>query len=213
MSAAAAGVGTWSVDLKPPAPGWFPVPADVSEQDAWRTAVVDRLREDWGDRWSPDVEAEVGRQIDVTLAVRAASVSQAMFQVWPIVGPVAAVVHVSIFESEDLPAWSELDAVTHRIDVPGLGPGIQCTATSSFEHDGRRVELASMHLVFDDGDTTLMLSIDETLPAILVRTLPGFQALPAAVSLERDDGSRFAPVPVPGILDVTPWPVGDAQAP
>ncbi|UFU07089.1 hypothetical protein [Ruania halotolerans] len=204
----------WTVDVVDDLqiPGWFYVPAGMSatEESAWLAACLDELPTAIGTAGLDG--AELGPEdvlpiLREALEVRSTSPSHGIFQVWPTRAPAAVTCHITILARADAPRWTELDAVVHAIEAPHIGPGLQCSIRGTVDRDGVSIETASVHLVFDDGETTLMLSINESVAALVALALPGLVALMESIRLVGPEGASFRSRAPSGIVEDPPWQI------
>lgn len=198
-------------------PGWVFVPEGLTaqEQATWTDeitgALLDALDTTGWD--GQDIsEADVRQVLAAALEERASSPSLAMFQVWPLPAAAAVMCHISVHPSDDLPDWTTLeDVVVHAVAAPHIGPGLQCTVrVRERGAGGEEFELVSVHQIFDDGDLTLVLSLDEAPALLMAPALPGLLALAGVVRMHRGDGTPFVSVAPPSIPDESPWQLEDA---
>lgn len=201
----------WAIDLvdEIEVPGWLYVPRDMSpnERLEWiKAAESDLVGEQGWDSQPIDAE-EVRRMLEAALADRDATDSVAMFQVWPTFGGDAAVCHVGVFPTAEMPNWIDSDAVVHRFEAPNIGPGIQCSTKRNLPTDGGPdIELSGVHFVFNDGESTLVVSLAEAFEPLTVYALRGVLALLHSLRLIRpDSGEQFQSVPPSGVLEESPW--------
>ncbi|QOR71293.1 hypothetical protein IM660_03030 [Ruania alkalisoli] len=209
---------TWFLDVVDDLqiPGWFYVPGNMSssEQREWLAACLEALPTAIGTRGYDGNEIgpdDVLPSLREALEIRSTSPSHGIFQVWPTRGPGSVFCHVTILDTAVAPRWSELDAVCHSIDAPHIGPGLQCSIEGVVERDGTRMDTASVHLVFDDGETTLMLSINESFAPLVAYALPGLVALMESVRMVDAGGRQFRSIAPSGLLEEAPWNVEDDQ--
>ncbi|UFU03366.1 hypothetical protein LQF12_01775 [Ruania suaedae] len=217
MSAAAEPVA-WTLDVVEDVqvPGWFFVPAGLAaaEQEQWlaecREALVEITEAQGLDAGELDSQ-RLRSELLGGLEARAASPSLALFQVWPAGALGSVLCHVSVLASSDLPDWTGIGAAVHPIEAAHLGPGLQCSIRRTVEVDKEPVELASVHLVFDDGETTLMLSLTEALAPVVAYALPGFLTLMESIRMVADDGRPFRSLPPSGLVAEEPWQLEEEQ--
>lgn len=195
-------------------PGWFLIP-QVSEDGigrAWVEECAQALSAVVGEeRWDGEIatEVDVRELLGWALEERAATDSDALFQVWPVPYPAALMCHLNLVASATLPSWTELGVVTHPIEAPHLGPGIQCS-TRRAEGEGE-IDLVSVHLVFDNGDVALMMSLEEAPSPLITRALPEFMFLMEALNVERSDGAPFHAVAPDVQFDEPAWPFEESR--
>lgn len=204
----------WQLDVvdDPAVPGWYLVPPDLDAQlqREWTDACVEDLRvllssEDPDDE--PVAEHDVRALLAAALDLRASSPSVAIFQVWPVRLAATVQCHVTILASADLPNWSEVEGVSlFPVEGEHLGPGLQCAVRREDPDDG---ELLSLHYVFDDGDSALLLSLDESLAPLIGAALPGFVMLKDVLRMTRADGRQFAAVAPTGVAIDEEWALED----
>lgn len=210
--------GEWRLDVSDDIeiPGWFYVPSglEASEAAGWVEDCMGTLPAVIGDKdfdGNPINPEEVRAALRSVLDLRASAESVAMFQVWPVRGPAAVTCHVNIVASSALPNWSQLnDAYMHRIEAPHVGPGMHCATRRTITVAEEQVDLASVHKIFDNGDVTLILSIQESIAALVSCALPGLLSLQEVIRMERADGRPFESVPLMGVLEDGAWPFEEA---
>jgi len=190
--------------------GWVFVPTGIEPQDheRWIRETASKLGEVVGNE---GFEGETVTFEDVrpilqnALDERERAHSVAMFQVWPVQGPAAVYCHVSILSNDGLPDWTEIGAVVHSIEAPHIGPGLQVATRRTIEVEGDPVELASVNLVFDNGEVTLLLTIDESLAPLVAYALPGLLLLMESIRLVRADGVPFVSERQVSLVEDPPW--------
>lgn len=201
----------WTLDLADEEldlPGWRFLPTDLqaAERRQWIAESVADLEGSPG--WDEEVvSGEQARSLlEQALTQRELSDSLAMVQVWPPFAGHTAMCHVNILPSEAMPAWAELDdAVVHATDAPHLGPGVEVITSRAVEGLDD-VELTGVHFVFDDGATTVMVSLDETLTPLIAIVLPGLVALVRHLRVVNEtDGTAFHAVAPAGLTVEGPW--------
>lgn len=204
----------WALDLVEDIeiPGWLFLPEGLTPEE--RTQWVGRAMEEiarvsdgtLGDGQDATA-AEVRDVLEWGLEERLNSPSLAVLQVWPMRHPTAAMCHINVLPSAELPVWSETEARVHPIEAPHIGPGLQCSVPSVVWEDGQRFDLLSQHLIFDNGDVTLMLSLDEAPAPLITFALPGLFMLMDNLRMVGRDGVRFTSIPVAGMVEEAPWKV------
>ncbi len=193
-------------------PGWLFLPEglEADEQRQWVSTALGELAGTTGLDARPLDVTGARELLESARAERAASDSHAMFQVWPSFRGETVTCHLNILASGGLPEWTEPsdDAVVHPADATHIGPGLQCTTRRVVElQDGRQVELTGVHFLFDNGDVTLLLSLDEAATPLIARALPAFVMLTQNLRMERKaDGAPFEAVPPQGLVADGPWP-------
>lgn len=211
---------TWRLDVVEDLefPGWFQLPTDLD--DAGRAAWTDACAAEVHTLLAsddPEVEVvgddDVRRLLAAALELRATSPSLAIFQVWPVSLPATVQCHVNILASADLPDWSTVgDAVVlFPIEAEHIGPGLQLAVRRTVVDEGETVELMSLHYVFDDGDATLMLSLEESLPPLIGAALPGLVGLKDTLRMVREDGTPFVSRAPEGVEPADIWPMADPR--
>lgn len=202
---------TWSLDLVEDieVPGWLFIPKDMDDEqrNEWVSTVLDDLigKEGWdGEPIAKDEALDV---LTSGIAESDAADSIATFQVWPPLSGDIATCHIGLYPSAEMPDWIDSDAIVHRFDAPHIGPGIQCsTKREVVNDDGPNVPLAGVHFVFDDGESTLVVSVAEGYEPLTVYALRGAMALLATLRLVRSsDGKSFRSVEFDGVLEDSPW--------
>lgn|SRR5699024_687502 len=120
----------------------------------------------------------------------------ATFHVWPIPGPAALLCHICVVPSEtaqrvlsDPPA-----GVAHRIDAEHIGAGVQFGTRASVETDEGVVDFYSVDLIFDDGVAAVVITLEQSLGALISNSYPGLATLKDVLQVQRPDGSAFASV-------------------
>lgn len=202
---------TWALDVVDDGlelPGWVLVPAGLSgkEREAWRVGLVEEITGTPGWNGEP-VTADEARDIVATgLALRESSDALAMFQVLPAVGGETVNCFINVLPSAELLDWRDFGLV-QAAEAAHIGPGLQCSTRRTIEAEGNLIEVAGVHLVFDDGDTSLVFSLDETLAPLISSALLGFLALVQHVGMVGEDGRRFASLPPAGVPPEDVWPL------
>jgi len=208
--------GEWVIDLDEALelPGWFLVPDEVGVQQGWAAELEASLADLVGaEKWDGEATTvdDIRDVLAVGIEVRNASTSDLVYQVWPIAGPVAVYCHVNVFASASLPSWSALGAVRYSVDSPHLGTGVQLSTRQTIQEGETALEYVSVHVVFDNGEVALVMSLDEAMAPLVSRALPGFVALMRAVQLQRSDGAPFVAVPPADLLEDAPWKMEDVR--
>ena len=207
------GIEQWTFDLVDDdldLPGWLFLPPDLDAagRQQWVAGCVSDLV--GTSLWDEGVvTADLAtRLLEEALEQRAESESAAMLQVWPPLAGHTAMCHVNLFPSEGLPAWTELeDAVVQPTDSPHLGPGLEVIASRKLTlDDGEVVDLTGVHFVFDDGELTVMVSLDETLTTLIAIALPALVALLHNLRVvNAAEDTVFEAVAPTGLLVEGPW--------
>lgn len=204
----------WALDLVDDdleLPGWLFVPQGMGmdDQERW---VSDALADivgtpGWDER--PVSEEDARELLASAIAQRAASDSLAMLQVWPALGPEAAMCHIDILPSDGLPDWAATDAVVHPVESPHIGPGLQCSTLRTVQiDDDVHLDVSGVHFIFDNGDVTLMFSLDETVALLTSIAMPAFVLLMRNIRMVRgSDGAVFESVPPRGVVVEPEWPI------
>lgn len=201
---------TWALDVVDEdleLPGWVLVPAGLSgaERERWLDDLAAEITGTPGWTGEPVTAADARETAETGLALREASDALAMFQVLPAVGGETVNCYVNILDSAGLMDWDQLGLV-QPADSPHLGPGLQCSTHRTIEAEGHFIEVTSVHFAFDNGDVTLLFSLDENLAPMISSAMLGFVALVQNVRMESADGRPFASVPPPGLLVEDAWP-------
>src|SRR5690625_3557069 len=203
----------WVVSLETAEPGWLLVPSDLSshERDTWIAEISDELRTAWADGWQDGYEATVRHWLEIALEDRDTSAAHMVFQVWPVFAPVAALGRVIVVPSREAPAWTKIDGVVHRVHAASVGPGLQWARRRTvIDDEGEKYELCSLSYVFDDGESTLIVALEETAVELVSRILTGFVGLLDSIRMETENGDSFASVEPRGILEDSPWTLEEA---
>ncbi|WP_345217232.1 hypothetical protein [Georgenia halophila] len=205
----------WVVDLAEDIeiPGWFFVPEapEDEQQRRWVEECAEALSSVVGsERWDGGVasELDIHEVLRQALDERAATDSDAVFQVWPLDFMAAVMCHVNLVTSASLPSWTDTGAIVHRVEAPHLGAGLQCSTRRTDDDSG--MDVVSVHLIFDNGDVALMLSLGEAPAPLITRVLPEFMMLTEALRIDRADGAPFIAVAPEGQFDEPPWPFEEA---
>ncbi len=207
------GIEQWTLDLVDDdldLPGWLFLPPDLDAagRQQWLAACVSDL--DGTPLWDEGVvTTELATQLlEEALAHRAEAESVAMLQVWPPLAGHTAMCHVNFFPSDGLPSWTEMeDAVVQPTDAPHLGPGLEVITSRKLTlDDGEVVDLTGVHFVFDDGELTVMVSLDETLTTLISIALPALVALIHNLRVvNAAEDTVFEAVAPAGLLVEGPW--------
>lgn len=210
--------GTWELCLADDAlelPGWLFLPVGLSSDDReqWLADVLPDIVGTPGWDGEPVTEPFARELLTLALDRRAASDSLAMFQVWPAVGYDTVMCHVDILASDGLPDWSHTDAVVHNVVAPHIGPGIQCSTRRIVSVDEEmEVELTSLHFIFDNGEVTLLLSLDEAPAPMISLATPAFVLLMSNLGmLWSGDGTTFEAIAPTGVVDGGAWPFEESE--
>lgn len=203
----------WTLDLVDEdleLPGWrfLPPDLDAAEREQWLAESAADLEGSPG--WDEEVvTAQRARELlEEALDQRGISESLAMLQVWPPLGGQTAMCHVNILPSEAMPSWTELDdAVVHATDSAHLGPGLEVITNRTITLEGvDDVEVTGVHFIFDDGEVTVMVSLDETLTTLIAFTLPALVALIHNLRVvNKTDDTAFQAIAPQGLLVESPW--------
>jgi hypothetical protein len=201
----------WTLDVVDDvgAPGWLFIPdfRDLSEQERWMSAVAEEVAGEGGWDGEPLTRVEIRDVLHAALIERDAADAIATFQVWPPLGGVAVMCHISLFPSDAMPDWAQIDTSIQRIEADYIGPGIQCVTRRIIpSDDGSDVEYVAAHFIFDDGTTTLMITLNEAYAPMIVRALPGAATLLQNLRLlSSTDGVIFKSAPIEGVLEEDLW--------
>lgn len=208
----------WGIDLAEDidVPGWLFIPEgmDSRERARWVKESLDevsRISDGALGGGRDTTESEVRAVLEWGIEERRRSPSLAVFQVWPMRYPTAVMSHINVVPSAGLPSWAQSEAVVHPIEAPHVGPGLQCTVKDVVWEDGQRFDLTSMHLIFDNGDVTLMLSIDEAPTPLITFALPGLFMLMDNITMARRDGLPFSSIAADDVLQPGPWQVEETR--
>lgn len=203
----------WVIQLVDPdldLEGWrfLPTDLDAESREQWLAESVAELEGMVG--WDDDqVTAEQARDLlEQALDMRGQAQSLAMFQVWPPLGGQTAMCHVNILPSAAMPTWTDLDdAVVQPTDAPHLGPGLHVvTQRVVTAEEGVEVEITGVHFIFDNGEITVMMSLDETLTPLIGLTMPALIALTHNVRVvNAADDSPFEGVAPQALTVERPW--------
>ena len=194
-------------------PGWVFIPEDLSlaEQELWltevTTALCDYIRAAEPQQ-SGALESEVRSVLEAGLVARARSDSYLMYQVWPVAAPAATMCHVNLAASEDIP-WSQMEGTFHEAHAQYVGPGTQFSRHDVIESEYGSLEVVAVHFIFDDGDTALMMHLEESLSSLISPSLVRFAVFKDSVRVVRGDGRYFASRPRPGVVADEVWPDED----
>lgn len=192
------------------APGWLQLPRGLAPKDhgqwiATALSWLSALMHEAGSPMDEPAVPEFRRILRAGLEERARSRSFVIYLVFPVATPAAVLCHLNVMASEALPPWSALDGVVHSAEAPHIGPGVQFSSGHRVYAGGRPTELCAVHFAFDDGEVALLMSLEESVPVLISRALPGFVQLKDALRMERRDGGRFTSVPPEGVLEEAPW--------
>lgn len=190
--------------------GWrfLPPDLDAESREAWLTESAADIDGMVG--WDEDeVTAEEARELlEQALEMRARSEAVAMLQVWPPFDGQTAMCHVNILPSAAMPPWTELDdAVVQPTDAPHLGAGLHVVTQRTVPAvDGGEIEITGVHFIFDNGEITVMLSLDETLTPLVGLSMPGLVALTHNIRVvSTAGGAPFQGLAPQGLLVDEPW--------
>jgi len=194
------------------ADGWLYIPREMSEEERreWVTAALERLRPMIGvERWDGSattsshlrelLESGIEREVDME--------SLATFQVWPIPGPAALLCRVTVVPSRIVRGvlGNPPVGVVHPVDATHIGPGVQFSTRTPVELEEGVVDLYSVDLIFDDGTAAVVISLEQSMAALITHAFPGLGVLKDVVQIDRPDGSRFTSTQPTVVPDVQPW--------
>lgn len=207
------GIEQWTLDLVDDdldLPGWLFLPPDLDAagRQQWLAACVSDL--EGTPLWDEGVvTTELATQLlQEALMHRAEAESAAMLQVWPPLAGHTAMCHVNLLPSAGMPSWTEMeDAVVQPTDSPHLGPGLEVITSRKLTlDDGEVVDLTGVHFLFDDGELTVMVSLDETLTTLISIALPALVALIHNLRVvNAAEDTVFEAVAPAGLLVEGPW--------
>ncbi len=203
----------WTVSLDTVSPGWLRIPTltDSDAREQWIAERTDDLRGMWEKDWQEGYEAAVPEQLRAAAEERLASDVSMLFQIWPVRVPATVMCRVAILVNDTVYPWNEWSGVAHRVEAPHVGPGVQYTHHRYYvDEDGQRTDLFSLAFVFDDGESLLVVTLQESPAPAISAVLEGFIGLLDTLRMETADGTPFVSREPKGILDDGPWRLEDA---
>lgn len=185
-------------------PGWIgmPEPGDAAQDDAWLSEWTERMRVAFGARWSSDVAQLVPALLRAGLDRRQLGDLLA-WQVWPAAMPAFATVRARVVASSGAPAWGSDGETVQPFDSAGLGPGVVVHARAALGCSGEQA--AAVLYAFDDGATSVVVSMEPTLLELLSLCAAGMRELVDGMELTKPDGSAFRGLPSDGFVPVERW--------
>lgn len=185
-------------------PGWIGMPelGDAEADRAWLREWTDRMGAGFGARWSADAAQLVPALLHAGLDRRQPGDLLA-WQVWPAAMPVFATVRARVVASSGVPAWGSDGETVQPFDSAGLGPGVVVHARAALGDSGEQV--AAVLYAFDDGATSVVVSMEPTLLELLSLCAAGLRELVDGMELTRPDGSRFRGVDPAGFIRAESW--------
>jgi len=203
----------WTFDLVDDAldlPGWLLLPPelDPAQRQQWVSDAADDLEGLTTWEGDPVSRGELTELLEEGLELRDGSQSLVMFQIWPPLAKRTAICHINILASDGLPAWAELqDAVVQPVEAAHLGEGLQLVTQDTVTLEGvEGVSITGLHFIFDNGEVTVMLSLDETLTPLVSGNLASLVALMENVKVVNTrDNTIFVGVRPEGLLVEEPW--------
>ena len=206
-------MSTWRMSASTIAPGWLGMPALDGDDDAqdWVAARTDGLRTAFGGRWTPELEQVVPALLTAGLDRRSAD-DLLSWQVWPGAMPVFATVHARIVASAAIPDWRSSGASVAPFESATLGPGGQVSGTASLDDVRPGTTAAFVIHAFDDGESTVVVSVEPTLAEVLALSMTGLAGLIDRIEVERPDGSAFRSTPPAVFVADGGWPIEEGAA-
>ncbi|MEI7056061.1 hypothetical protein WBG06_09630 [Nocardioides sp. CCNWLW239] len=206
-------LGDWSVQAIRDfdEPGWFHIPSQMTgvEREAWVEMAMAQVKRYVGvPRWdgSPTTEAMLREILEYGVEDEPALPSIATFQVWPLPGPAVLTCRVCLMDSSSVPDFTSVEgAVVHPVESPELGAGVQVTIKRTVEESAGWTSLFGVDLIFMDGDAALVLSLEQSLPALISGALPGLGVLKDSFRIIRPDGQKFGGITPENVLNEKPW--------
>jgi hypothetical protein len=160
---------------------WLWVPADLSagQRAEWTAEAEETLAQLVQDPDGAPVDrAPVRGMLEAALEVRESSPSALVFLVCPLLAPVGTLCHVTLLASSGDEPWPDEDGlVVQRVSGSHVGDGIQVSTRRTVDEDGVALEMSSVHLVFDDRTTAVMLSLQEGPATVVAAAMPGLAML------------------------------------
>lgn len=191
-------------------PGWFVVTdaEDADTQQQWLEQCASELGSLLGtNRWDgePATAEDLAEMLRYALLERQTSDDDAVLQVWPVPYLAPLLCRLNLVESSTLPDWHEEGAITHGVTAPHLGAGLQVSTRRVVNE----VDLVSVQLVFDDGESAFMMGLDEAPAPVVTRALPELMFLSEAIRLVDAHGAVFTGTGPAGEDDEEPWPFAE----
>ena len=179
----------WHAEASIDVPGWLGLPP-IGEEAGWVDERLGGLRTAAGDRWTAELERTAPILLQSGLDRRDPD-DMLAWQVWPGPMPFVAIARLRVADSAGPPAWEGEDVRSEPIDSPTLGRGTRLMATARLDGAGEGERASFLAYLWDDGGTTVALSVDPTLTQLAMLTVPGLESLAERTSIVRDDGTRF----------------------
>lgn len=202
-----------SIDVSTVLPGWLMVPDDVdaARAEGWPARVAEQLKELWGEQGQEHASADVERMLEGSLDVR--DDDDFVFEVWPFTGPIRARVRVRIVAGIDLPDWREIGYDIMPYESQTMGQGYIATDSADVQVDDEQVTMFRSAVVFDDGELTVVISVEPAPQFMYMKTLVGLQGLADSLAIAFSDGSTFRAVsPTAFVHDPeAEWPGDDGS--
>lgn len=192
-------------------PGWFHIPSRMTkaESEAWVDSALGQVRRFVGvPRWDGSATSEdlLRELLEYGVKDESALQSIATFQVWPLAGPAVLTCRVCLVDRGSVPDFADVEGATiHAVTSEELGSGIQFSTKHHVEEARGTTYLHSVDLVFADDDAAVVFSLEQSLPMLIARSMPGLDVLKNVFRVLRPEGSVFeghAPV---SVLDDGPW--------
>lgn len=192
--------------------GWLYIPRDLDAEGRreWVAAGLDHLSPLIGvERWdgSATTRDHLRELLESGIDREAEMESLATFLVWPIPGPAALICRVTVVPSDMVRGVlsGEPAGAAHRVEAAHIGPGVQFSTRTQVETEEGAVDFYSVDLMFDDGAAAVVISLEQSLAALISNSFSGLAILKDLLQIERPDGSRFTSTPPATVPDDQPW--------
>lgn len=188
----------WSISLTDDVelPGWFLLPGRAydNDDDKWVDEVCRNLRPiSVSPAWDGEIagDDEVRRILRLGIQERRKSDSLAMFQVWPVLWPIATYCHLNIVPSGSIPNPSTFDGFVQTAESRYLGDGLQYSTRRWGKFDESEIELIAVNFIFDDGEVALLISLEEGIAQVNSYAAMSMAVLKDYLAVTRSDGKSL----------------------
>lgn len=191
--------GAWRASAQPSTPGFTLVPRlDGAALDAWVVEEVDVLRRLWGDAWRDDREHAVETILrEAQRTADPATLFDLLY--WPYALPVVTRVQGRFGRSVAVDGWRRHGYRLDLVEPGAIGTGVRCVRSERFGSGRDATTIVESHVVFDDGEMSVVVSVAPSRAEIAAHVVPGLAGILGTLEVLRADGSVFRGIRPAGI--------------